>query len=121
MIEKELVVQMFDEMKSEGVDTDAEMIWGFYFTDPNVDKLEAVVPDLEENGFEFVELLETESEEDEEKFYILHVERLEAHDVESLDKLNHELEQFAVDHGLESYDGMDVAPLEDDLPEDDEE
>lgn len=117
MIERELVVQMFEEMQSEGVNTDLEMVWGYYFTDSNVDKLESAVPSLEERGFEFVEMLETEPEDGEDKFFILHMERVESHNVDSLDKLNQELESFAAELGLESYDGMDVAPFDDDLPE----
>ena len=60
MIERESVEKMFSEMKADGLEVDTEMLWGYYFTDPNIDKLEAAVPELEEQGFEFVELLETE-------------------------------------------------------------
>ncbi len=112
---------MFDEMAADGIEVGSEMIWGYYFADPNVDKLEAVVPELEEQGFEFVELLETEPEGDEEKFFVLHIERLEIHDVDSLDKLNQQLEDFAIANGLDSYDGMDVTPLDEDEQEEDEE
>ena len=114
MIEREMVEQLFEEMRSEGVETESEMLWGYYFTDPQVDKLESAVPLLEEQGYEFVELLEAEPEsedDDFEKTYILHVEKLQVHSVDSLDKTNQELEAFA--------DGMDVTPVEE--FEDDEE
>ncbi len=60
MIEREAVEQLFEEMRSEGVETESEMLWGYYFTDPQADKLESAVPLLEEQGYEFVELLEAE-------------------------------------------------------------
>ncbi len=116
MIEREMVEQLFEEMRSEGVETESEMLWGYYFTDPQADKLESAVPLLEEQGYEFVELFENEPEseddEDFEKTYILHVEKLQVHSVDSLDKTNQELEAFAEKNGLESYDGMDVTPVE---------
>ena len=43
--------------------------------------------------------------------YGLHMERVEKHTVDSLDRRNGELDAFAVKHGLQSYDGMDVGPV----------
>ena len=123
MIERHLVEEMFSEMQAEGVDTESEMLWGYYFADPAIEKIEAVVAELESLGFEFVEIFQTTpDDEKEEEFYVLHVERLESHTVDSLDKLNQQLAAFASSHGLDSYDGMDVSPLEeeDEDEEDDE-
>lgn len=113
MIEREMVEQMFEEMKGEGVETDTEMNWGYYFTDPDMQKLEGVIPALEAQGFEFVEILEAETEDGTENFFVLHIERTESHSVESLHSLNQELDAFANKYSLESYDGMDVSPGED--------
>jgi hypothetical protein len=132
MIERQLVEDLFQEMQEDGVDTSKEMLWGYYFVDPDPRKLEEVIPDLEAEGFDFVEMLKAseseeqqESEEDDQEseelepqegyFFVLHVERAESHTVDSLTELNETLEQFANARGLQSYDGMDVSPLDDDV------
>ena len=44
----------------------------------------------------------------------------ELHNVESLDARDQELYRFAEEFGLESYDGMDVGPIDDPLCKPDE-
>ena len=39
------------------------------------------------------------------------MQRVEAHSVDSLFARNEQLYEFATEHGLDSYDGMDVGPV----------
>jgi hypothetical protein len=43
---------------------------------------------------------------------VLHVRRVEMHSVESLLARNEELYRLAEELGIDSYDGMDVGPIE---------
>lgn len=108
MIEREMLEDMFSSMQQDGVDTDRELLWGYFFTDRDASKLEAVIPELERRGFEFVKLMESEADETEDAYFFLHVERIESHTVDTLDALNQELSALADEYELDSYDGMDV-------------
>ncbi len=57
-----------------------------------------------EDGYRIVEICE----DDDEPLYWLHVERVEAHSVDSLHERNLSFHRLAEKLGLESYDGMDV-------------
>ena len=59
-----------------------------------------------------VGFLEPTPEDDNQGLLFLHVEREERHTVESLYARNQDLYRFAAEFGLESYDGMDVGPIE---------
>ncbi len=93
-------------------DPNGEMLWGYFFTDPSEEKLAATVPELEGKGFTIVDLFEAMDDDGPAGFFFLHVERVEAHSVDSLLALNSELYAFAAEHGLESYDGMDLGPVQ---------
>jgi hypothetical protein len=66
-------------------------------------------------SYRVVGFLEPTPDNDDQGLLYLHVEREELNTVESLDARNHELYQFAEEFGLESYDGMDVGPIDDPL------
>lgn len=108
MIERKMLVDMFDSMRDNGIDTDQSLLWGYFFADHDPSKLEGVVPELEQSGYRFVDIFGSDEDEDEGSCYFLHVEMVEQHSVDTLDRRNRELHQFAVKSGLESYDGMDV-------------
>ena len=62
-------------------------------------------------GYRFVEIFLSEKEDpDEPDLWWLHVEKIEIHSSDSLHERNQLLYEFADEHGLESYDGMDVGP-----------
>lgn len=108
MIEREMLIDMFVSMRNNGIDTNKDLLWGYFFADRDPNKLEGVVPKLEESGYRFVNIFESDDDEDEDASYFLHVEMVEQHSVDTLDKRNRELHEFAVQSGLSSYDGMDV-------------
>lgn len=100
--------RMFENMRSHpGWDVDGELLWGYFFTDPDPKKLEAAVDPLVHAGYRFVDIHPTEDW----TTYFLHVEKIEKHTPESLHLRNTEFYRFADEYGLESYDGMDVGPV----------
>jgi hypothetical protein len=100
--------QMFENMQTEaGWDTEHDLLWGYFFTDSEPSNLHPLARKLEENGYRFVDLHPA----DDGTTYILHVERVETHSPLSLNRRNEELNALAEEHGVESYDGMDVGPL----------
>ena len=109
MIEREMLERMFADMHDHGIGTDEDLLWGYFFADQDVAKLEAVVPTLIEMGYRFVDLFKDEGEaDDSEPWFFLHVEKVETHTVDSLHARNQEFYAFVDQHGIESYDGMDV-------------
>ncbi len=108
MIEREMLVDMFESMHDNGIDTDQSLLWGYFFADRDPSKLEGVVPKLEKSGYQFVDIFEADDDGAREPCYFLHVEMVEKHSVDSLDRRNRDLHAFAEQSGLGSYDGMDV-------------
>ncbi|WP_020405123.1 ribonuclease E inhibitor RraB [Hahella ganghwensis] len=93
-------------------DMSGEMLWGYFFIHHEPAKLEAVKSVLESQGYRFVDIYLSEKEDPAEPDkYWLHVEKVEAHTPQSLDRRN-DLYKLAHEQGLDSYDGMDVGPIE---------
>ena len=113
MISKEQLQEMFDSI-SESTDWDmsGDMLWGYFFADADKAILERVAPILEEMGYSVNSIFLSDTEfEDEPDLWWLHVEKIETHSVDSLDKTNLAFYEFAEKHGLDTYDGMDVGPV----------
>ena len=105
MIPREKLEELFTEIaKSAGWDMSKPMLWGYFFTHTSRDELEEVASTLAKEGYRVVEI----SEDDDEPLFWLHVERVEAHTVDSLFERNESFYRLAQELGLESYDGMDV-------------
>lgn len=71
MIERTTLVEMFQLVESQGLSTKQELLWGYFFIDKDPDKLKAMVPELAERGYIFVDIYEPgegpgEEDEDEE-------------------------------------------------------
>lgn len=103
MIPKEEIVGFFDRMKSNGVDTNTKMLYGYFFTNDEPKKLEKVAEELKKQGFEYVDIYPDETNQ-----YWLHMERIEIHNSESLFSLNKELYGIADKFSIKTYDGFDV-------------
>jgi Regulator of ribonuclease activity B len=100
--------QMFANMKNKsGWNTSGELLWGYFFTDPQPQKLEPLAAHLVELGYRFVSIYET----DDRSTHFLHVERIEAHTPASLFSLNTQMNALAMKFAVASYDGMDVGPV----------
>lgn len=113
MITLESLQKMFTDMKAKTKwDLDGNMLWGYFFTDPDPKKLEVARDALVKAGYHFVNIYPT----DDKRTYFLHVEKVEHHTAETLNQRNQEFYKLADQLHLESYDGMDVGPADDLLP-----
>jgi hypothetical protein len=109
--------EMFTGMQNEaGWDVRGDLLWGYFFVDPDLERLARLAKRLIGEGYDLVDLHPV----DDERFG-LHVERVETHTPETLDRRNTELEAVAAEMGVESYDGMDAGPLDEEDEEDDDE
>lgn len=108
----EILHDMFANIEKEtNWDTSGNMLWGYFFTHSEPQKLEKAKKVLISKGYKFVDIYLSEKDEpsDPDMFW-LHVEKIEIHSPESLDKKNDELYIFAHEFGIDSYDGMDIGP-----------
>jgi hypothetical protein len=114
VISREALQAMFESIANETKwNLEGDMLWGYFFTDQDQERLESCASVLAEQGYRLVDIYPTDVEEDgveQEPTIVLHVEKVETHTVESLDARNQEFYRLAEKLGLESYDGMDVGP-----------
>src|SRR5688572_24625564 len=103
----ERLEDMFANMRADtNWNVDGEMLWGYFFTDPDPKKLEPVAQHLAETGYRVVKFYPA----DDGSTHWLHVERIEQHTPKTLFARNQELEQVAANFRIATYDGMDVGP-----------
>ena len=90
-----------------------EMLWGYFFTHNEPILLEHVAELLEEKGYKKVDIYLSDKDDpnDTDKFW-LHVEKVDSHTPETLNTRNDEFYIFANQHNIDSYDGMDVGPIQ---------
>lgn len=92
-----------------------DMLWGYFFTNSEPAALEKARDLLVAKGYRFVNIYQLDEEvPDAPRPWWLHVEKEETHTPESLDARNDELYHFAYEQGLDSYDGMDIGPIQGD-------
>lgn len=103
MIPLSQIQEFFDNMHAQGVDTNKDMLYGYFFTYKTSDVLHGIAKVLEPYGFKYVEVYP-----DETGLFWLHVERIETHTPESLDKVNQQFYELAEKWKINSYDGFDV-------------
>ena len=88
------------------------MLWGYFFTHHEPQKLEKAKDVLIAQGYKFVKIYASDSKnKNEPDMYWLHIEKVETHTTASLDQRNNEFYVFAHEFGIDSYDGMDVGPM----------
>ena len=116
MITRDDLQEMFDSAKAGAkCNIDDVCLWGYFFTNHDRENLSAAAPVLERMGYRVVGFLEPTPDDDDQTQLFLHVEKEELHTVDSLDVRNQKLYRFADEFGLDSYDGMDVGPIDDPL------
>ncbi len=110
----EQLEEMFANIKAKADwDMDGSMLWGYFFTHHEPSLLEKTKKVLIKKGYTFVDIhLSDKDESDEPNLWWLHVEKIEIHSPESLDKRNNEFYIFAHEFGIDSYDGMDVGSIQ---------
>ncbi|MBV6498530.1 MAG: hypothetical protein CJBNEKGG_00753 [Prosthecobacter sp.] len=90
-----------------------KMLWGYFFTHREPKALEPIRDELTAEGYRFVDLYQSDDEDqDGPPLWWLHVEREEIHTPQSLDQRNDTLYLLAARHGVDSYDGMDIGPIQ---------
>jgi len=102
---------MFANMKAQtSWDLGGPLTWGYYFLDPKKEKLETAAKELQRMGYAVIELRSLSPDAPLGADWQLHVQKVERQTPESLEARDEELYQFALAHGLKSYDGPDVGP-----------
>lgn len=106
--------EMFDSINKKGIwDMSKPMLWGYFFTHQEPKKLDEAKVILVKKGYRFVDIYIAEKQDkNEPELWWLHVEKEEIHSPQTLDKRNDELYLLANKLGLNSYDGMDVGPIQ---------
>lgn len=98
---------MFSDMRAKAPwNVDGPLLWGYFFFDPNRDRLQAVANELAKAGYQVVSLIEVKGRNS----FRLHVEKIEVHSPSTLHARNTEFYELAARYKLASYDGMDVGP-----------
>ena len=119
MIPKSELIEMFEAIAEQtDWDMSSEMLWGYFFTDDDREKLEACADRLAEMGYIFVEISDVDEPDDP---LTLQVEKIEVHSPDTLFLRNQELSDLAEEMGISSYDGMDVGTIDGDDDYDDDE
>ena len=110
----ETLETMFENIEENpGWDTSSDLLWGYFFTHREPSKLEEAKAYLVSEGYHFVKIYLSDKEDPKEPDkYWLHVEKNETHSPKSLDARNDVFYIYANEIGLDSYDGMDVGPIE---------
>jgi hypothetical protein len=107
------IEQMFADMKNKsGWNTDRDLVWSYFFFDSRREKLSPLAEHLVKMGYRVVTIDEPERDENGDGgFYMLEVDRVETHTPASLIERNAELSALGWEFGVESYDGMEAAPV----------
>jgi len=109
-ITKEKLQAMFDSMRRNAAwNVDGPLLWGYYFTNSTPEPLKEAAVQLEAMGYRVVDISERPKASSAARWW-LHIEKIEAHSVESLNARNRQFYEFASKMKLSSYDGMDVGP-----------
>ena len=102
----ERIEQLFNQMQSQAKwNVEAPMVWGYFFFDPERERLAQLAEEMKSSGYKLVELFKGRS------MYTLHMEKIEVHTPASLFKRNAELGSLATARCIRAYDGYDVGPV----------
>lgn len=98
-----LIESIFDKIETQGVDTKANLLYGYFFFDKDKSKLERLKNDLTAQGYRFVDI-EKKGDGD----FMLHVEKVEQHSRKTLYDRAQYLNNLVNKYGVSSYDGFDL-------------
>src|SRR5262245_60766680 len=105
---REAITELFDDARKNPRATwsiDGKCQWGYFFFGLDQQKLQSAGKELEKEGYRLVQVRGAMKAKTGFR-YILHVEKVERHSVDTLLARNEQLKAFAAEQGLESYDGM---------------
>lgn len=94
---------IFTRMEADGINTNQELLFSFYFFDKNKKDLEALGQHLSEQGYRIARL-----ELMPDVKYLLNVEKVAVHSRESLLKEEVKMVELSVQFDVDDYDGWEV-------------
>lgn len=103
----ENLIEIFKKMSANGWEVDSELKWGFFFVDPEKDKLQLVFDEVK--GHEYV--LEKIFQLPNDDKWTLHISKIDVLNPEKLHKRNLAFNELALYCNVELYDGWDVEKL----------
>lgn len=99
---------MFHNMRTKTpLNVDGELLWGYFFMDPQEAKLRPVADDLAKAGYRVVDFHLSRDG----RTHVLEVQKIERHTPQTLHQRNQEFYRLAEKYGIQSYDGMDVGAV----------
>lgn len=116
--------EIFNTARTEDKwNTEEPMLYSYYFVDTDVDKLEKLGLELENKGYDFLDIFELGDEDSGESTgeYLLHIDKEEVHTPESLAQRNVEFQTLATENEIGSYDGWEFGEVGDYDEEEEEE
>jgi regulator of ribonuclease activity B len=102
------LLEMFDLMNRDGLNTGQPLKWGFFFMDSAVEPLRCVLQELEGHDYQLERL-----EAAEDGTWVLAVSKCEVLNAEKLHRRNEAFNKLAEHCGAEDYDGWDVGRIDD--------
>ncbi len=108
------IAQIFaDARKEDNWNTDEEMLYSYYFVDKDVEKLEKLGHNLEEKGYDFLDIFELGDDDTGESTgeYLLHIDKEETHTPQSLAARNVEFAKLAKEYEIAEYDGWEFGEV----------
>jgi len=108
MISRDEVEALFLKMQKSGWDMQKNQVWGYFFKDPSQQKLTDFSLELNLLGYTIVDINQSYPDNN----YWLHIEKTQQHTIDSLYQLNHFFYQLAEKNSIQSYDGMDISPID---------
>lgn len=110
MITKETIIDFFEDLKIKNdFNIKGKLLWGYFFLDSDLIKLKEFSKKIISEGYRFADIFEAEKEKEGDiQEYYLHVEKIEHHDVESLNIINEYFYKLAEENNINLYDGFDV-------------
>ena len=115
--------EIFNTARTEdNWNTEADMLYSYFFVDTDVDKLEKLGLELEKRGYDFLDIFELADEATDKATgeYLLHIDKVETHTPESLAERNVEFQKLATEHELTSYDGWEFGEVGDEGEEEED-
>lgn len=105
---KEIKEIYTDAAREEGWNVEGEMLYSYYFVDESIEKLEKLGLQLEEQGYDFINIFELGDDETGEPTgeYLLHIDKTETQTPETLIDRIAEFEKLAGEHEVE-FDGWE--------------
>ena len=99
------LIKIFNDMRTDGFDTDGSLKWGFYFADESKEKLQNLFTELEEKNYVLEKIHKVDKES---RTWTLHASKIDILTPDKLHRRNLAFNELADGCEVELYDGWDV-------------